>query len=619
MERTPLSAKEKLSSGGPSHGSTAFPRLWPRRALFAFLVVTSAIAAVLLLATILSGDGLGLLDITMLVLFAATLPWTMIGFWNAVLGLLVLSLSRDPASTACPPHAGLDRSVAPVGRTAILMAVHDEEPDRVFGHLRSLAREIGQGPYARLFDFAVLSDTRDDDIAAREALIFREWQDEAGRSQRIEYRRREHNTDHKTGNLWEFLERRGAEFDYFIVLDADSSMSVDLVLDLVRMMDSDPKLGIVQPLIVGLPNKSAFARIFQLGMRHGMRAYATGSAWWQGDAGPYWGHNGILRTAAFMRHCRLPRLSGEPPLGGMVLSHDQVEAALMRGAGHAIHVLPVEKGSYEENPPTLQDFIKRDLRWCQGNMQYLRLLGMKGLNPMGRLQLLLAILMYVAAPAWLGFMAVGMTQAVWLSLAGGEAQVAGEASIHLGLGIGLFAIMMTVNFTPKIAGLLDVLASAERRKAYGGAGAVLLSAGIETLFSLFLGPIMAVSQTIFLAGLAGGRTIRWEAQRRSVHELSWREALGGLWPQTLVGIAMFTTLVLFAPGVLPWAAPVFLSLMLAIPFAWATSRRSFGLWLARHHICATPEEWAGHDEALAKPPGPSQAGGLELQAGKQAA
>ncbi|MCB9944892.1 MAG: glucans biosynthesis glucosyltransferase MdoH [Geminicoccaceae bacterium] len=595
------------------------PDLAARRGLFAFLVMGSSLLAMALLAAILGGDGINGFDVVMLATFALTLPWTMIGFWNAIIGFAMLRLARDPVAAACPPLARIDRSRPLRGRTAILMVVHDEEPHRVFGHLRALEGELAATPDRHLFDYAVLSDTRDDVIAASENRFFDRWKQETPDSSRVEYRRRLHNTNHKTGNIWEFLERRGHEFDYFLVLDADSSMSADLVRDLVRMMDDDEQLGVVQPLIVGLPNNSAFARIFQLGMRHGMRAYTTGSAWWQGDAGPYWGHNGILRTKAFIDHCRLPTLPGKPPMGGMVLSHDQVEAAMMRAAGYRIHVLPVEDGSYEENPPTLQDFIKRDLRWCQGNMQYLRLIGRDGFLPMGRLQLVLAILMYVASPAWLLFMFAGVAQVIWTSVMGSSAQ----GSMQLGLGIVLFAMMMAVNFTPKIAGLVDVLMNGSRRRAYGGTRAILSSAVIETFFSLFLGPIMAVSQTVFLVGLARGRTIRWDAQRRSVYELSFMEALRGLWPQTLVGLAMAGLLAVFAPAVLPWASPVLVGLLLAIPFAWLTSRRSFGALLARYRICATPEELAQAAtvtaSGLAKPQLPAHAGRLELETGKQAA
>ena len=595
------------------------PRLGMRRALFATAVTVSSAAALLLLAVILSGDGLGLVDMAMLVCFALTLPWTMIGFWNAVIGLLVMHLSADPIGLGCPPIRRAREKVPLRGRTAILMAVHDEEPERVFGHLRAIADELESEGQSELFELFVLSDTRDPAIATREELLLAQWRAQAKSPYRIHYRRRRENTDHKTGNIWELLKRRGGAFNYFITLDADSLMSADLIHRLVRTMDADKRLGICQPLIVGLPNKSPFARVFQLGMRHGMRAYATGSAWWQGDAGPFWGHNAIVRTEAFMRHCRLPKLPGTSPLGGLVLSHDQVEAALMRGAGYKVHVLADETGSFEENPPTLQDFIKRDLRWCQGNMQYLRLLTLPGLRPMGRVQLLLAILMYVAAPAWLAFMFLGLGQAAALGLSGATALDAGWTPLSLGLGIGLFAIMMTINLTPKIAGIVDVLLRPKMRSAYGGSGRILTSALIEIVFSLFLGPIMAVSQTIFLIGLMSGRTIRWEAQRRSIHELSWSEALVGLWPQTIIGLFMLVVLAWLAPAVLPWALPIVLALLLAVPFAWITSRRQLGEALARHGIGATPEEIAGSGAPVVHIPTTAEVARLQLAAGEQAA
>ena len=566
------------------------------------LVLISSILALALLATVLSGDGLGVLDGVMLFCFALTLPWTMIGFWNALIGFCILYFAKDPISLTCPPINAAKAHHPIRGKTAIVMAVHEEDPGRVFSHMQTLAADLEVAPFADKFEFFVLSDTQDVGIAAKEAKLYSNWLEHAQDSSRIHYRRRFDNQDHKTGNIWEFLDSRGADFDYFIMLDADSLMSGELVHKLVRTMDATPDLGICQPLIAGLPNDSAFVRVFQLGMRHGMRAYATGGAWWQGDAGPFWGHNAILRTAPFLEHCRLPKLPGEPPHGGLILSHDQVEAALMRGAGYKVYVLPDEQGSYEENPPTLQDFIKRDLRWCQGNMQYWRLLGLKGLLPMGRLQLILAILMYVAAPAWLAFMFVGLAQAAILGLfhstslqsmdglQAGAYLEASYTSLNYGLGIGLFAIMMTINFTPKIAGLLSVLFSAKRRAIYGGAGPVMVSGLLETVFSLFLGPIMAVSQTIFIIGLISGRTISWEAQRRSAVALSWGEAFSGLWPQTLIGFGMLALLWAFAPAVLPWALPIVLALVLAVPFAWLTSQHAFGGLLKRHRICSTPEE-----------------------------
>ena len=183
-------------------------------------------------------------------------------------------------------------------------------------------------------------------------------------------------------------------------LDADSLMDGATIVRLARIMEAHPKLGILQSLVVGLPSQSAFARLFQFGMRQGMRPYTMGSAWWAGDCGPFWGHNAMVRIAPFAEHCHLPVLPGQPPLGGHILSHDQVEATLMRKAGYEVRVLPQECGSWEENPPTVLEFTRRDLRWCQGNMQYFKLLGFPGLLPMSRFQLTWAILMFLGIPAW---------------------------------------------------------------------------------------------------------------------------------------------------------------------------------------------------------------------------
>ena len=190
------------------------------------------------------------------------------------------------------------------------------------------------------------------------------------------YRRRANNTGFKAGNIRDFCERWGAQHELAVTLDADSFMTPEAMLRLVRIMQANPQLGILQSLVVGLPSTSAFARLFQFGMRLGMRSYTTGATWWQGDCGPYWGHNAVFRIAPFFEHCHLPPLPADAMFGGEVLSHDQIEAVLMRRAGYEVRVMPVEDNSWEENPPTLVEFLRRDLRWCQGNMQYWYFLGL---------------------------------------------------------------------------------------------------------------------------------------------------------------------------------------------------------------------------------------------------
>ena len=274
--------------------------------------------------------------------------------------------------------------------------------------------------------------------------------------------------------------------------------------------------------MVGLPSTSAFARIFQFGMRLGMRSYTLGSAWWQGDCGPYWGHNAVIRLAPFIAHCHIPPL----PDGTQILSHDQIEAVLMRRAGYEVRVLPEEGASWEENPPTLLEFIRRDLRWAQGNMQYWPFLVMPGLKPVSRYQIAFAMLMFLGSPAWIGLLVLGSLAVAFQGAAN---------FIRPDAGMALFAITLIMWFAPKIATVIDVVSRPTLRQSFGGAGRFIVSTITETIFFLMLSPIMWVGHTMFLAGLVLGRRIGWGGQARDDHAVPWRDAARALWPHTLLG------------------------------------------------------------------------------------
>lgn len=565
-----------------------------RRVAFLALVSLTCIALLAWMTRLLGGDGIDPLDVVMLVLYAGTLPWVIIGLWNAVIGVALIHLRRDWLASVVPLEGLDDDSSAVTAPTAVVMPVYNEDPVRVFRHLRVVESSLALTGQDAAFEIFLLSDTTDPEIAAEEERRFAAWRAVSVRPDRIHYRRRHDNTRQKVGNIEAFCERWGDRFEHMIVLDADSLMSGAAILRLVRLMQRNPELGILQTLAVGLPSSSAFARIFQFGMRHGMRAYTTGSAWWQGESGPYWGHNAILRMAPFRDHCRLPRLEGAPPLGGEILSHDQVEAAMMRAAGYEVRVLPIEGGSYEENPPSLLDFIKRDLRWCQGNLQYFKLIGWPLWRPLGRVQLALAILMYLSAPMWLGFIALGMTRL----FAGGIDPASGVAfsdglwaSVQWSEGVALFATMMTITFAPKIMGVLDIMLSTAKRRRYGGGLRMMAGAGVELLFGMLVAPVVAVAQTIFITGIFFGRRITWNAQIRDPRVVRWRQALSTLWPQTLVGLAFGGVLSAYAPGMLPWAAPLVIAWILAVPFAVGSAVPALGRWLQRRRLCAVPEEF----------------------------
>jgi membrane glycosyltransferase len=301
-----------------------------------------------------------------------------------------------------------------------------------------------------------------------------------------------------------------------------------------------------------------------------------------GDCGPFWGHNALVRIKPFHEQCELPMLPGKPPLGGHVLSHDQVEATLMRRAGYEVRVLPEERGSWEENPPTMLEFARRDVRWCQGNMQYLRLLGLPGLYPMSRFQLVWAILMFIGIPAWT--LMIGL-----LPLAAWEAQEV--ADFPSGLAIALYVTFFTMYLMPKLAGLLDVMLTRGGVARYGGWLRFLPGAAVEIAFSFLQGAVSTIRTTIFMVGLLFGRSVVWGGQARDAQGLSWRVAARHLWPQTLFGVLVCGALLLIAPAVFWWSLPLTAGYLLAIPFAVLTAHPELGQALQRLGLCGIPEDF----------------------------
>lgn len=421
------------------------------------------------------------------------------------------------------------------------MTIRNEDPDRALTRLAEVRRSLDATGAGAAFELFVLSDTTDPEVAAAEERAMERWRPRLGAAT---YRRRERNEAFKAGNIRDFLRRWGDGFDLFLPLDSDSLMSGDEILRMVRVMQAHPRIGILQGLVVGTPAASGFARLFQFGMRHGMRSFTIGAAWWHGDCGPYWGHNALIRVAPFRARCRLPVLPGGPPLGGHIMSHDQVEAALMRRAGWECRVVPLEGGSWEDNPPTLLDFTRRDLRWCQGNMQYWRLLGLRGLEPMSRFQLFAAIAMYFGAPAWM-----------LMTAAAAAKMLENAPDLNLAFGLAMFLIMFAMSLFPKIAGWIDVALRPGETARYGGRLRFVAGALAETLFSILLAPVVAFRVTLFLAGLLFGRSVIWGAQHRDAYALGWGDAARGLWPQTLFGLALGAAVWAEAPARCPGRRP----------------------------------------------------------------
>jgi membrane glycosyltransferase len=560
-------------------GLQSLAELATRRLLVAAMSGAVYLALLLWLAAILSAGGWSVLRVAILVAFAIAAPWSVLGLSNAALGFWLLHFCRD-GFAAVAPFALSVASGAPVqSRTALLLTLRNEDPSRAFQRLRAMRESLEATGFGDRFAFFVLSDTSDCGIASKEEAEAALWRrEDPALADRLHYRRRASNEGYKAGNIRDFVERWGPAFDFMIPLDADSLMDGETIVKLVRIGAAHARIGILQTLVVGAPSNSAFARIFQFGMRHGMRAYTMGAAWWAGDCGPFWGHNALVRIAPFAEHCVLSKLEGDRH----ILSHDQIEAALMRRAGFEARLLPIECGSYEENPPTLIDFVRRELRWCQGNMQYVKLLGLQDLEPMSRFQLIWAISMFIGAPASTAIIALAALLPV----------VEDVSSLPAASLEAFYLTFLAINLAPKLAGFADVALAQGGLARYGGAGRFWLGAAIEIASSFVIGAAMSFSETMFLAGLAFDRTIGWPQQARDAHGLSLRETASAFWLHLVFGAAALGLAATVAPPLALWSAPLTLGLVVAIPFALATASPAAGVFLRRKALCATPEEIA---------------------------
>ena len=544
-----------------------------RRAAVLLISLLTVSGLATLLWHVLAPGGWTPAKLVMLAAFAGTAPWTGLCMANGLIGFVILMASRDPIQAVFPVTVDFH---ATLPRTAIAMTVREEDMRRVLPPLRRLLRELDLAGAGDAFAVFILSDTGDTRAAEVERRAVDAFRAEDRDPARIHYRRRTANTGFKAGNIMEFLDRHAKGFELMLALDADSEMSASAVLRLVRAMQSDPTLAIAQHLTVGLPASSGFPRLFQFGMRAGMRTWATGQAWWQGDEGPYWGHNAVVRIAPFRSHCRLPALPG----GRHILSHDQIEAAVLSSAGWGVRVLPDEDGSWEANPPALPEFLRRELRWLAGNMQYQHLLRLPALRAMGRWQLVQAMLLFAGAPLYVLF----------LLAAAAAAATDGTSPFPAAPAMALTVAWLGALYAPKLLGYAEVALSPDKRARYGGLARFAGGAVAEFGFTLLLDAISVAAKTGAMLRMAFGARSGWTPQNRSDRGVTWGEAAQLLWQQTGLGVLVFAGFATAGWTATLWALPLAGGLLAAIPLCVLTADPRFGRWLRDRQIAAIPEE-----------------------------
>jgi membrane glycosyltransferase len=599
------------SASSPGPVRVPFPRA--RRVLFFGLVAGTTLLGALMMLDIVRAGGVTALEIAILALFVPTFGWISISFWNAMIGFALQLSGRDPTSLQRV------RDVVPstepiVSRTALVVPARNEDPARLMDGIAAMVRSLEATGDASRFDVHLLSDTTDTELARREEAAWQALLRQLPRTTRLHYRRRADNVGRKAGNIADFCARWGRDYDFMVVLDADSVMSGPTLVELVHAMQANPRAGLIQTVPIPARQETPFGRFVQFAGALYSPMLATGQAFWQTHSANYWGHNAIVRVRPFIEHCTLPTLPGEPPLGGPVLSHDFVEAALLRRGGWLVYLLPRLGGSWEEVPANVVEYAKRDRRWAQGSLQHLLLLRERGLKSLSRVHFVFGAMGYLSSVLWL-LLLLASTLYVLVPAISADPLIGGDGAGSpfgwLGDAASLFPLLgltAVILFLPKALGV--VLAGLGRREAFGGAARLCLGALLEASFAVLVAPLLMIHHAAFVVSVLAGRDVEWAAQERRGRELRWREAWRRTAGITAVGAAWAGVTLYLSPTFFLWLTPIFTGLLLAAPIVQWTGNARLGRWLQDSGVLVVPSESLAPRELQPpreRPPGRSDA------------
>ncbi|MES2673942.1 MAG: glucans biosynthesis glucosyltransferase MdoH [Pseudomonadota bacterium] len=569
-----------------------------RRMSYTLLTIVTAVAGVYMMYDILSANGITVLEGIILVLFAISFSWITTAFWSALCGFVLQMLRLDPLSLKSVDSIYND-GMPITTRTAVVMPIYNEDTHRVMAGFEATLRSLEKTGEIATFDFFILSDTTNLTVAQAELDAWQQLTERLGNlSAQTFYRRRVKNIHRKVGNIAEFCQRWGKNYETMIVLDADSIMSGHCLLRMVRAMQANPRAGLIQTVPVPVRQTTFFGRFVQFAAVLYSPMLATGLCFWQTNAANYWGHNAIIRVKAFIDHCGLPTLPGKAPFGGDILSHDFVEAAMLRRAGWDVFLLADLEGSYEEVPCNIIDYATRDRRWVQGNIQHLGILDAAGLHPINRLHFLLGATAYISSLIWLLMLVLSTADAVVRAL---NSNVyfpeATHAYLHIipdwpiaktGLIVSLIVLTTLLLLLPKLLGIIATLT--HRRKQFGGTQAILRGTIVETAFAVLIAPIMMSFHAYFVVSVLLGFKVSWDAQDREGRLLSWSESFARTFRTTIIAILWGYMTFTYAPVFFWWLMPILTGLVLAAPIVRYSSSLSLGASCRKHRIFVSPDE-----------------------------
>jgi membrane glycosyltransferase len=471
---------------------------------------------------------------TMIFFFAISLGWIAFAAGSVLAGA---SKRRDPI----PSDRAADASL-----TALVMPIYNEDPTRTAAGLQAMGEALAEIGAQRLFEIVILSDSTNADAWINETMSVAKLRASLHAIMPVWYRRRWLNIARKSGNIEDFVTRWGGRYDHMIVLDADSLIDAPTLQRLVEAMRADSRLGILQtaPQLIGA--RTFFARLQQFAACVYGPVITRGLSAWSGDSGNYWGHNAIIRVPAFAQYCGLPKLEGRKPFGGFVLSHDFVEAALMRRGGWKVRMATDCGGSWEESPPTLIDIAIRDRRWAQGNLQHMKIVGAAGLRFISRMHLGVGIMSYLSSPLWLVMIGIGFALAIQSRLI--------------------------------------------RPEYFSGVIGVTASFLLEVILSALYAPILMVIQCRHVFEVFLGRDSGWKPQRRDSGGTTWTDAWRFHRRHMLLSCVTAVIVYFISPPLLAWVSPALLGLFLAVPLSRLSGSESLGRFLSRFALLRTPEE-----------------------------
>ncbi|BAC24212.1 mdoH [Wigglesworthia glossinidia endosymbiont of Glossina brevipalpis] len=532
-----------------------------------------------------------ILQIFVLILFYILFFWVSASFWTAFMGFYQLITKKDEYNIS---NKSIVKEIKKNHRTAILMPICNEDVERVFAGLRATYESILSTGKIKFFDIYILSDSYNTDICMSEQKSWIDLCSETGFIGNIFYRRRNRRVKQKSGNIDDFCRRWGKNYSYMVILDADSIMSGKCLVKLVSLMESNPRAGIIQSIPKASGMNTLYARYHQFSTRVYGPLFTAGMHFWQLGESHYWGHNAIIRIKPFIKYCVLSPLPGNGIFSGSILSHDFVEAALMRRAGWSVWIAYDIPGSYEEPPPNLLDELKRDRRWCHGNLMNFRLFFMNGLHPVHRVVFLTGVMSYLSAPLWFAFLILSTILQIIYNI---EFMCCFKINsyfyiipyLHLEASIGLFFITLLLLLLPKFFSVILIIS--KNSIQYGGTRCFILSIILEIFLSMMFSPIKMMFHTFFIFRAFFGFSLSWKSPKRRDFSTSWKESIKSHIVQVVIGL-IWSFLIIFFMTIksLFIFFPIIFSLIISPLISVYSSYVKIGLIFKNFGLLLIPEE-----------------------------